>query len=179
MYSTKQSLNNDSIPKKETLWQSLFRSATNLLGEQLTRGTSSFIKNWSSMNNSLSVTVVSPDFYKSVQNEKEHELANSAGGFFVSRMWSKESQRIAETLPNVLYDNESMSDSAKKNNSDSSDSDKRWREYKCMFVDFNKSQEKDSIMNEQTVNSVNTSDCKDEDLESHFNIVVVDEKGTL
>lgn len=177
MYSTNQSLNNDNKPKKETLWQSVFRSATNLLGEHLTRGTSSFIKNWSSMNNPLSVTVVSPDFYKSVQQEKEHQLINPSESFIVPKTWNKESHSSGETLPNVLYDNEIMSHSAKRSKSDSNDSDKRWKEYKCMFVDFNKSQEKDLIKNEQIVNSAKTSDCKNEHLESHFNIVVIDDKG--
>lgn len=176
MYSANQSLN-DNKPKKETLWQSVFRSATNLLGEHLTRGTSSFIKNWSSMNNPLSVTVVSPDFYKSMQQEKEHQLINASESLIVPRTWSKEPHSSGETLPNVLYDNEITSHSTKRNYSDSNDSDKRWKEYKCMFVDFNKSQEKDLIKNEQIVDSVKTSDCKSENLESHFNIVVIDDKG--
>ena len=179
MYSTKQSLSMENMtnhPKKETFWQSAFKSATNLLNEHLNRSTGSIIKSWSSMNHPLSVTVVAPDLLKSLQQGKDHQLVNPSEGIFATKAWNKDSQSIDDTLPNILYSNEFISDSAKKN-SDPSDSDRRWKEYKNLYVDLTEKQKKDLNKEEKIVNSVNNSDCNLEALESHFNFVV-DEKGT-
>lgn len=150
MYSTKQSLSVENMsdqPKKESLLQSVYRSVTSLVGDHLTRGTGALMKNWSSMNSPLSVTVVSPDLLKSLQQGKEQQLVNPSDAFYTAKMWSRDSQNGVgdRPFPNILYSN--TSDSAttvKKCNSDSSDSEKRWREYKGMYVDCNGTAEKDS-----------------------------------
>lgn len=100
-------------------------------------------------------------------------------------------------MPNVLYANEILGDSVKLSCSDPSDSDERWKQYKCMYVNCNETQGKegvkekvmglenvdkvvkDIITDEKIVNSVNKSDCNDEDLKSHFDTVISDTKGTL
>ncbi|XP_031789517.1 uncharacterized protein LOC100679548 isoform X1 [Nasonia vitripennis] len=198
MYSTKQSLSVDNMANqpKKTVWQSMFRSMSSLVSDHLlNRGPLSFLTKWSSMNTPLSVTVVSTDFYKSWQRSKDHQLVDPSLGFY-TRGWTKDSPHSSDeiSMPNILYANEILGDSVKLSCSDPSDSDERWKQYKCMYVNCNETQgkegmkekvmglekvdkvETDSVTNEKIVNSVNKSDYNDEDLESHFYTVISDTK---
>ncbi|XP_014205552.1 uncharacterized protein LOC106637322 [Copidosoma floridanum] len=190
-YPTKQSLSADSMieqPEKKGLWQSMFRSATNLLGEHLSRGTGSFIRNWTSMNSSpLSVTVVSPDLYKTLHTTGVQESMNvDAGTLFTTTAWCNSGSSTDntdsrdETLASVLYNNDSLNGSCKVklvnccSVSDPSDVDKRWKEYKNMYVDCNALQQEHEEKNKPE--TVDTDEMSDVHLESIESIIIRDEK---
>ena len=144
-------LENIQEPKKDNMLQSIYKSVTS----HLTAGIS----------NPLSVTLVSPDLYKSLhqpfgmdQSQQLHYPWGSPQNSYTS----DEPLRCATT---VLYNTEhNFSDSDKLINlGDSSDSEKRWREYKNLYVDCSHIKEKGEFNKK--------SQSKEDSLESQFTII--------
>lgn len=180
MFSTKQSLSVDNMlnqPKKETLVRSLFRSASNLFSEGLARGTSSLIRNLYNMNNPLSVTVVSQDFYKSLQQEKSQIVNPGFENIDISKSWmdddDDESRTNDDTLSQILY----SSDYSNKGGS-SGDADKMWEKYKNMYIDPGKLNKSNPMEKYEKIScNVNNSDIKSKSSGSTLN--VDDQTGNL
>lgn len=181
MFSTKQSLSVDNVlmnqPKKETLVRSLFRSASNLFSERLARlGTSSIIRNLYNMNNpQLSVTVVSQDFFKSLQNEKSQLVNPGFENVDISKSWidDDESRTNEDTLSQILFSNDYSSEPVS-----SGDADTIWEKYKKMYIDPHKMNNTNSIEKYEKVTG-NLSSSKNEVSETSLNSVVDDQTGNL
>ncbi|XP_058793339.1 uncharacterized protein LOC131665468 isoform X2 [Phymastichus coffea] len=140
--STEQSLSVDSLPKRDGFWQSLTKSARNLLGNHL-NSTSSILKSWSNMNTPLSVTVVSPDLYKSLQGSKDQQMISSSKNFSATFAWIKEINQTRDyLLSHDLIDTEIMSNNMEKDTV-LTDAERQWYEYKCMYINCNELKTKD------------------------------------